>query len=275
MEGRRRPSTTEPGQSRRTRPRPAQAVRRGVRRRRARASTPTSCTASPADRRGRARRRPGRRSSSAAATSSAAPNSAARHGPRPRRLHGHARHGHELPGPPGLPGEGRASTPACRPPSPWARSPSRTSRCAPSGTWRRAASSSSAPALGMPYFSTDTAAAQRALEIDADACSWARTAWTASTTADPQDRPRRASKLDALDYSEVARPRPQGRRRHRDHPVPGQRAADPGLRHGAEGNVARAVKGEKIGTLSHGLTDRQGRQIARHHATARDAPRTH
>ena len=34
-----------------------------------------------------------------------------------------------------------------------------------SGTWRRAGWSSSAPALGMPYFSTDTIAAQRALEI--------------------------------------------------------------------------------------------------------------
>ena len=31
---------------------------------------------------------------------------AARHGPRPRRLHGHARHRHELPGAAGLPGEG-------------------------------------------------------------------------------------------------------------------------------------------------------------------------
>ena len=30
---------------------------------------------------------------------------AARHGPRPRRLHGHARHRHELPGAAGLPGE--------------------------------------------------------------------------------------------------------------------------------------------------------------------------
>ena len=35
----------------------------------------------------------------------------ARHGPRPRRLHGHARHRHELPGPAGLPREGRRADP--------------------------------------------------------------------------------------------------------------------------------------------------------------------
>ena len=69
------------------------------------ASTPTSSPRSPArsprspgrapDRRRHRRRQllPRRR----------AP--AARHGPRPRRLHGHARHRHELPGAPGLPRE--------------------------------------------------------------------------------------------------------------------------------------------------------------------------
>ena len=71
-------------------------------------STPTSSTPSPGeiaevatvgrpdrDRRRRRQLLPRRR----------AP--AARHGPRPRRLHGHARHRHELPGAPGLPREAR------------------------------------------------------------------------------------------------------------------------------------------------------------------------
>ena len=71
--------------------------------------------------------------------------SAAWHGPRPRRLHGHARHGHELPRAAGLPGEAGRRDPGAdrdrdgsgrRAVHPAARR---------SGTWRRAGSSSSAP----------------------------------------------------------------------------------------------------------------------------------
>ena len=41
--------------------------------------------------------------------------SPARHGPRPRRLHGHARHRHERPRPAGLPRAGRRWRRACSP----------------------------------------------------------------------------------------------------------------------------------------------------------------
>ena len=105
------------------------------------ASTPTWCRPSPARsptvvrarRAGRRRRRrrqllPRRRAAEA------------RHGPRPRRLHGHARHGDELPGPAGLPGEGGHRDAGADRDHDGARSPSPTSRCARSGTWRRAAS---------------------------------------------------------------------------------------------------------------------------------------
>ena len=150
---------------------------------------------------------------------------AARHGPRPGRLHGHARHGDELPRAAGLPGEGRACRPGCRPPSRWVRSPSRTSRVGPSGTWRRAGSSSSAPAPGMPYFSTDTVAAQRALEISADVLLMGKQGVDGVYDADPQD-PSRGDQVRPPQLRRVPGPRPQGRRRHRDQHGPGLRAAD-------------------------------------------------
>ena len=50
-------------------------------------------------------------------------------------------------------------------------SPSRSSGAAPSATSRRGASSSSAPGTGNPYFTTDSAAALRASEIDGDAAA--------------------------------------------------------------------------------------------------------
>ena len=49
-----------------------------------------------------------------------------------------------------------------------ARSPSPTSAAAPCATWRRAASCIFAAGTGNPYFTTDTAAALRAIEIGAD-----------------------------------------------------------------------------------------------------------
>ena len=83
--------------------------------------------------------------------------------------------------------------------------------------------------MGMPYFSTDTTAAQRALEIDAEALLMGKNGVDGVYDSDPKTNPD-AVKFDALEYGEVHRPRPQGRRRHRHHPVPGQQAADPRLR---------------------------------------------
>jgi len=100
---------------------------------------------------------------------------------------------------------------------------------------------------GMPYFSTDTVAAQRALEIGCDVLLLAKSGVDGVYDADPRIDPT-AVKFDAVAYDEVI-----GR---------GLKVADAaafalcrennlpivvfGL---ADGNIARAVRGEKIGTV--------------------------
>ena len=64
--------------------------------------------------------------------------SAGGHGPRHRRLHGHAGDRHQRAGPAGRPREGRPARRACCPPSRCGRWPSPTSAAAPSATSRRA-----------------------------------------------------------------------------------------------------------------------------------------
>ncbi|MFF4404634.1 UMP kinase [Streptomyces sp. NPDC001262] len=102
--------------------------------------------------------------------------------------------------------------------------------------------------MGMPYFSTDTTAAQRALEIHAEAILMGKNGVDGIYDADPKKNPD-AVKFDALEYGEVL--------------ARGLKVADataislcmdnklPILVFEllAEGNIARAVKGEKIGTL--------------------------
>ncbi len=66
--------------------------------------------------------------------------------------------------------------------------------------------------MGMPYFSTDTTAAQRALEIDAEAMLMGKNGVDGVYDSDPKTNPD-AVKFDALEYDEVHRPRPEGRRR--------------------------------------------------------------
>jgi len=100
---------------------------------------------------------------------------------------------------------------------------------------------------GMPYFSTDTTAAQRALEIGADVVLMAK-----GVDGVYDDDPRRnpaAAKFDSVSYDEVLRR--------------GLKVADatafslcmdnkmPIIVFNllAEGNIARAVRGERIGTL--------------------------
>jgi len=101
--------------------------------------------------------------------------------------------------------------------------------------------------MGAPYFSTDTTAAQRALEIGADAVLKA-TQVDGVYDADPRTTPD-AVKFDTLDYAEVI--------------ARGLKVMDTtaislcmdnnlpivvfDLR--TEGNIARAVRGEKIGTV--------------------------
>ena len=70
--------------------------------------------------------------------------------------------------------------------------------------------------MGMPYFSTDTTAAQRALEIDAEALLMGKNGVDGVYDSDPEKNPD-AVKFDALEYGEVHHPRPEGRRCHRHH----------------------------------------------------------
>ena len=102
--------------------------------------------------------------------------------------------------------------------------------------------------MGMPYFSTDTTAAQRALEIDAEALLMGKNGVDGVYDSDPKTNPG-AVKFDSLGYGEVIT---------RDLKVADMTAITlcrdnklPILVFEllTEGNIARAVKGEKIGTL--------------------------
>ena len=101
---------------------------------------------------------------------------------------------------------------------------------------------------GLPYFSTDTVAAQRALEVHAEVVLMAKNGVDGVYTADPRTDPD-AVKLDQVTYADALR---QGLK------VVDATAfslcMDNRLRMivfgmQAEGNVAAAVRGERIGTL--------------------------
>ena len=101
---------------------------------------------------------------------------------------------------------------------------------------------------GMPYFSTDTVAAQRALETRADVVLIGKNGVDGVYSADPRRDPS-ATRLDTVTYAEALRQ--------------GLRVVDAGcfslcmenklpmVVFGMEGdgNVTRAVRGERIGTL--------------------------
>ncbi len=100
---------------------------------------------------------------------------------------------------------------------------------------------------GLPYFSTDTVAAQRALEIKADEVLFAKNGVDGVYSADPRHDPE-AHKLDRITYQDAL--------------VKGLKVVDstafslcmdngmPMVVFGMEpaGNVARAIRGEQIGT---------------------------
>jgi uridylate kinase len=101
---------------------------------------------------------------------------------------------------------------------------------------------------GLPYFSTDTVAAQRALEVHADVVLMAKSGVDAVYTADPKKDPS-AERLETLSYDDALR---------RDIRVMDQTAMTMckdnnlsmvvfGME--GEGNVTRAILGEKLGTL--------------------------
>jgi uridylate kinase len=101
---------------------------------------------------------------------------------------------------------------------------------------------------GLPYFSTDTVAAQRALEIDAQEVLVAKNGVDGVYTADPKKDPT-ATRIDDITYQEAL--------------VRGLKIVDatafslcmdnrmPIIVFNllTEGNIARAVRGERIGTL--------------------------
>jgi uridylate kinase len=107
-----------------------------------------------------------------------------------------------------------------------------------------------AAGLGVPYFSTDTAAAQRALEMGADALLKG-TKVDGIYTADPLVDPT-ASRFETLEYGDVLRERysvmdATAVSLCMDNKLP---IVVFDLRE--EGNIRRVVMGEQIGTLVHG-----------------------
>lgn len=103
---------------------------------------------------------------------------------------------------------------------------------------------------GLPYFSTDTVAAQRALEIGAAEVLVAKNGVDGVYTADPKKDPS-ATRIDDITYQEAL--------------VRGLKIVDatafslcmdnamPMLVFGMEGDaIARAIRGERLGTVVHG-----------------------
>ena len=106
--------------------------------------------------------------------------------------------------------------------------------------------------IGMPYFSTDTAGAQRALEIGCDVLLMGKRGVDGIYDADPRTHPD-AVRFDRLTYDDVL---------SRDLKVADSTAFSLCRDNGmpivvfelADGNIARVVRGEKIGTLVTGTS---------------------
>jgi uridylate kinase len=101
---------------------------------------------------------------------------------------------------------------------------------------------------GMPFFTTDTVAAQRALEIGVDALLLAKSGVDGVYSADPR-KDKSATKFDYISYDDVlskslavADAAAFSLCRENKLPIVVFNLLD-------KGNIARAVRGEKIGTL--------------------------
>ncbi len=101
---------------------------------------------------------------------------------------------------------------------------------------------------GMPFFTTDTVAAQRALEIGSEALLLAKSGVDGVYSADPKKDPK-ATKFDQISYSEVlskslavADAAAFSLCRENNLPIIVFDLM-------TDGNIGRAVRGEKIGTL--------------------------
>jgi uridylate kinase len=104
--------------------------------------------------------------------------------------------------------------------------------------------------MGLPFFSTDTVAVQRALETKCDVVLVAKSGVDGVYSADPHKDPT-ATKFDELTYDEAI---------SRGLRIMDQTAFTlcsenklPMIVFGmeGEGNIARVLRGEKIGTLVH------------------------
>ncbi len=104
--------------------------------------------------------------------------------------------------------------------------------------------------LGSPFFSTDTAAAQRALEVGAECVLMAKQV-DGVYDDDPRTNPD-AVKFDALSYSEVLERRLKVADATAISLCMDNRLPIVVFDLLADGNIGRAVRGEKIGTLVSG-----------------------
>jgi uridylate kinase len=109
---------------------------------------------------------------------------------------------------------------------------------------------------GLPYFSTDTVAAQRALEIGCEVLLLGKNGVDGVYDSDPRLNPS-AQRFDEISYDEVLRRGLQVADATafslcRDNGMP---IIVFGL---ADGNIARVVRGEKIGTLVHAMSATEG-----------------
>jgi len=102
--------------------------------------------------------------------------------------------------------------------------------------------------LGAPYFSTDTTAVQRALEIKADVVLMSKNGVDGVYTADPRVDPT-ASKLEHITYGEALRQRLKVLDSTAFSLCMDNKLAMIVFGMEEDGNVARAVRGERIGTL--------------------------
>ena len=89
-----------------------------------------------------------------------------------------------------------------------------------------------AAGTGNPFFTTDTAAALRAIEIHAEAILMAKNGVEGVYTADPRDGSRGASSSPQITHMDALAARPAGDGRHGADALHGERAADLRLQHG-------------------------------------------
>ncbi len=101
---------------------------------------------------------------------------------------------------------------------------------------------------GMPYFSTDTVAAQRALEIECQVLLMGKNGVDGVYDADPKTHPH-ARKFDDVSYEEVLRRGLQVADATAFSLCKDNKMPIIVFNLLVEGNIARAVRGERIGTL--------------------------